>query len=168
MAPVDVQVYQFSVMVIAGVAVGVMYDTYRVFRLMTRPGQWATAIYDTVFWAMSTLLVLAAVFYASWGEVRVYVFIGLAGGAFLYFRLGSPLVLRLFRGIWAVVAQIIVLVSRVFHDVVVLPLTLIVRVILRILLTLSMPFVALSRLVRFLATSIGAQFKKPPEAPPEN
>ncbi len=144
MAAVDVQVYQFFVMVLAGVALGVVYDVYRTFRLLAKPGVLSTAIYDLVFWVVATILVLCAVFYASWGEVRIYVFIGTVTGALLYFRLASHVVRRIIRGVFTTLVRMIRFIVRVFNLIVVQPLWFAVRVISRIISTLLLPFWAIA------------------------
>jgi len=162
MVPVDVQLYQFSIMLLTGMILGVVYDGYRTFRLMTRPGAAATLIYDTLFWVLATGLMLAAVFYASWGEVRAYVFLGAATGALLYFKLASPLILRLFRWGWRTCARIAQLLARVYNYGVVLPLRFVLLVISRIMSTLLLPFVVLGRVAHATALSAKEKMKKPP------
>lgn len=166
MAPVDVQIYQFSVMVLAGMVLGATYDLYRTFRLMTAPGRWATVVYDAFFWFIATALVLAAVFYASWGEVRAYVFLGTATGAFLYFKLASPLVLRALRTIWVAVARLLRFLARVFHVLVVIPLRLALAVVARILVTITTPCVMLARLAAYGVATVKKKLARPPETPP--
>jgi len=168
MAPVDVQVYQFFVMVLAGAIIGALYDIYRTFRLMTKPGQWATAIYDTFFWLVTTALVLAAVFYASWGEVRAYVFIGMVTGALIYFKLASPLVLKLLKAIWQFCAAVYRVIAMVFYYVVVLPVKFVIRIIGRILITFTIPFIALAHLARYTAAWMKERYSKLREEPQED
>jgi spore cortex biosynthesis protein YabQ len=147
MAPVDVQLYQFGVMLLAGMALGALFDVYRTFRLKARPGARATAVMDAFFWVLATLLLLGAVFYASWGEVRVYVFVGAATGAWLYFKLASPVVLRLIRWVWRVVGRVLRLVQRLVYYLLCVPLLLVYRVVTRVLSTLVLPLIVVFRAV---------------------
>jgi len=164
MAPVDVQLYQFSVTLLAGMALGVVFDTYRTFRLKVRPGAVATVVLDALFWVIATLLLLGAVFYASWGEVRVYVFVGVATGAWLYFWLASPIVLRFLRWAWRVIGGAMRLVQRVFHYVFVVPVVFAYRTVNRILGTVLLPFVVVFRLVAELVENASKKEEKPPTA----
>lgn len=162
MTPVDVQVYQFFVMVLAGVVLGIVFDVYRTFRHIARPGAILTAIHDTVFWLFATFLVLAAVFYASWGEVRAYVFVGAVTGALIYFRLASPLVLRFVHWLFRVIARFIRFISRVFGLLVLTPLRFVLLVVARVVATLLLPIWAGVMMVFGLITRLMSEPKKPP------
>ncbi len=162
MVSVDVQLYQFSIMLLAGMALGVVFDTYRTFRLKARPGAVVTVVMDALFWVIATLLLLGAVFYASWGEVRVYVFIGVATGAWLYFRLASPVVLRFLRWLWRVTGRVTRFVVRVAYYVFVVPVLLVYRVVSRVVGTLLLPFIAAFRLVGSLVENALKKEEKPP------
>ncbi|MDP2856822.1 MAG: spore cortex biosynthesis protein YabQ [Bacillota bacterium] len=160
--PVDVQLYQFSVMLLAGMALGAFFDVYRTFRLKARPGAGATVVLDALFWVIATLLLLGAVFYASWGEVRVYVFVGAATGAWLYFKLASSLVLRLLRWVWRVIGRLLRLVQGVLYYVLVVPVLIAYRVVARVLGTVVLPFIVVFRLVAGLIGDALKKEEKPP------
>jgi len=162
MVPVDVQLYQFSVMLLAGMALGAFFDAYRTFRLKARPGAAATVVLDGLFWVIATLLLLRAVFYASWGEVRVYVFVGAATGAWLYFKLASPLVLRLFRWVWRIIGRVLRFVQAVLYYLLVLPVLIAYWVVARVLGTLVLPFIVVFQLVVGLVGDALKKEKKPP------
>lgn len=165
MMPVGVQVYQFSVMVLAGIALGVVYDFYRTFRVMTQPGRYATVVYDCLLWVIATLVVLGAVFYANWGEVRAYVFIGAATGMLGYFKLASPVVLRLLRWTWRVAARFVRFLGKVLNIFLVIPLKFAWRVVARIFVILGSPVTASGRLAGGAMRQIRERFKKPPVIP---
>jgi len=162
MVPVDVQLYQFSIMLLAGMVLGAVFDTYRTFRLKARPGAVVTVVMDALFWVIATALLLGAVFYASWGEVRVYVFIGVATGAWLYFRLASAVVLRFLRWLWRVTGRVTRFVRRVAYCLFVVPVLIVYRVVTRVAGTLLLPFVAVFRLLGRLVESALKKEEKPP------
>ncbi len=95
MLSLDVQVQAFLVTVAAGAVTGLLFDFYRIGRGIARPGWFLTGLGDLLFWFVAVVVVFSFLVYGSWGEVRLYVFIGLALGTWLYYRLVSRLVLRL-------------------------------------------------------------------------
>lgn len=95
--PVALQGYYFVITLTLGAAVGVLFDFYRTCRYFRRPRRHWVFIWDLVFFLVVTVLVYAGLLLANWGEVRVYVFVGLTLGLTLYYLLFSPTVLRFFR-----------------------------------------------------------------------
>lgn len=83
------QFLTFAVMVATGAIVGLIFDFYRIIHKLTRPRQFVTHVTDLLFWLAAAVIIFCALLIANWAELRAYVFIGLAGGAFLYFRLLS-------------------------------------------------------------------------------
>lgn len=94
MTPIESEVYGLCVMILAGVAVGLVIDSGRSVRTEFRPGLTMTAIIDFVIWSIITALVFGALLLASWGEVRLYCVLGLGCGWFLYRAMASLVVLN--------------------------------------------------------------------------
>lgn len=99
MTSLDLQVYSFSVMVLAGVVLGLCFDTYRVLRLFWRPGWVGTALGDLLFGLVCGLLLASALLLASWGDLRLYVFLGTVAGFGLYQGLAGDLYRRRLAGV---------------------------------------------------------------------
>lgn len=97
MEPLVSQVSAFAATIIVGVVAGFCYDYYRVVREIFRLKKVGTCLGDVIFWLVTTALVFLLLLRGNWGEVRLYVFVGLGLGAFLYYRLLSGAVSRLVR-----------------------------------------------------------------------
>jgi len=97
----EAQIYRLLVMTAAGMGMGFGFDVFRAWRGVARPRGWAVHLSDLVFFCFTSVFLAVALVYGNWGELRLYVGAGLALGAVMYFRLGSPLLLavlvRLFR-----------------------------------------------------------------------
>ncbi len=78
------QGYVFAAVVIGGLALGVLYDIFRALRAAVRPGKAAEGIMDILFWLLVTGVAVIVIFLANQGEPRLFVLIGLLGGAVLY------------------------------------------------------------------------------------
>lgn len=90
MTPIYEQIRFFLNTIAMGLIVGIVFDFYRVLRQKARWRKWATGIADLLLCLFFTGLVFFLLLLSNWGEVRVYVFIGLALGLAVYFRYLNP------------------------------------------------------------------------------
>lgn len=80
-----------------GILAAFCYDYYREIRRAFRFKKTGTILGDLIFWLFITVIVFALLLEANWGELRMYVFLGLGMGALLYYYLLSRPVSRLVR-----------------------------------------------------------------------
>ncbi len=84
-----------------GVAVGVLYDLFRVLRLLFRPTVAAVFVEDLLFFSITALLMSIFLFTFHSGVLRLYIFgCAAAGAALWYMTLG-----RVFYRLWRRVAD---------------------------------------------------------------
>lgn len=95
--PVDLQFYAFFVMVLAGAALGASYDVYRALRGVCRRPGLLGAVADMLFGLVASLLLGLALLLGNWGELRVYVAVGVGIGLALYHEFGAHLFSRAAR-----------------------------------------------------------------------
>jgi len=114
------QAITFVTTLVTGALLGVIFDFYRVLRGIFKPRAVITYLFDCLYWLFATILAFATLLASNWGELRLYVFMGLAGGAAIYYRLLSRYaVIFLVR-----VIRLIVWLARWIH-------TLVVKLVLR-------------------------------------
>jgi spore cortex biosynthesis protein YabQ len=80
-----------------GILAAFCYDYYREIRRAFRFKKTGAILGDLIFWLLITVIVFALLLEANWGELRMYVFLGLGMGALLYYYLLSRPVSRLVR-----------------------------------------------------------------------
>ncbi|MBM7866405.1 hypothetical protein GTO89_07130 [Heliobacterium gestii] len=85
MTPVVQQVYGFVLSAVGGLVLGTAFDLYRT---LVRVGRrrWWVAVADVLMWIIGAGLFFLLLLWGHWGEVRFYVFLGLAGGLAVYYR----------------------------------------------------------------------------------
>lgn len=83
------QTLTFVVSIVIGALLGTLFDFYRVVHGRVKPRAVFTSLGDFVYWIAATVIIFAGLVASNWGELRAYVFIGLLGGAIIYFRLLS-------------------------------------------------------------------------------
>lgn len=87
----------FTSTIIIGMSAGLLYDYYRAFRAAFKLKKTGTFVGDIIYWLVTTALVFGMLLWGTWGELRLYVFIGIGLGALLYFYLFSRAACRVFR-----------------------------------------------------------------------
>ncbi|NQX49569.1 spore cortex biosynthesis protein YabQ [Paenibacillus tritici] len=81
-------------MILAGTAMGLAYDSYRVLSLKLRFPRWLNALLDLLYWIGSALLVFRMLYAGNQGQLRFYVILGLFLGVWIYFLIFSITVQR--------------------------------------------------------------------------
>lgn len=81
-------------MMLAGGAMGVAYDSYRVLSLKFAFPKWLNAMLDLLYWLWAALLVFRMLYAGNQGQLRFYVFLGLFLGVWIYFLAFSVTVRR--------------------------------------------------------------------------
>lgn len=80
----EAQYMTMLVMSLNGAALGAVYDMYRVVLRHWKFLRWAGPILDFAFWIFSFLLVFWSLMWANKGDLRIYIFVVMAIGLFLY------------------------------------------------------------------------------------
>lgn len=86
------QLYTFLVVVLTGIAASLLFDVYRAWRRIVRPRGLGGDVADLVCGVLLAMLVAGGVFLSNWGELRLYVLLGLVAGAVLYHGLAAAVV----------------------------------------------------------------------------
>ncbi|GGG07964.1 hypothetical protein GCM10010912_60720 [Paenibacillus albidus] len=81
-------------MILAGAAMGLAYDSYRVLSLRLRFPKWLNAALDVLYWLWAALLVFRMLYAGNQGQLRFYAFLGLFLGVWIYFLIFSVTVRR--------------------------------------------------------------------------
>jgi len=109
------QFYAFIVTVLIGVTIGVIFDIYRVTKGIIRPRKVFVCLGDLLFWVISTFIVFFMLLLGNWGEIRLYVLVGMATGALIYIKTASRLVIRFLLGLFNLIKKAFALVLRILR-----------------------------------------------------
>lgn len=108
------QVSTFAVTVILGLAIGLSYDTLRALKGIVRISRSTQFVIDFCYWLLMTILVFVALLASNWGEVRLYVFIGIGiGGMFYTLVLSKPYFLLTSKVLQALVTLLLKIVRPI-------------------------------------------------------
>ena len=78
------QAYLFFIFIIDGILIGLLFDFFRISRKVIQTSNIATYVEDILFWILTGLIVLYSIFVFNNGELRLFMFLGIILGAFIY------------------------------------------------------------------------------------
>lgn len=90
----QIQFVTMGMMYAGGLALGGLFDVYRVLSGQLKVPLWLKAVLDLLYWFVGTIVVFKLLYESNWGEVRFFIFIGLIIGILFYFWLFSRPVIR--------------------------------------------------------------------------
>lgn len=93
------QAYLFLVFSLTGVAIGILFDFFRILRRSIKTSNLATYIQDILFWILTGIIVLYSIWYFNNGELRIFVFLGLIIGILIYMTTLSSIIVKIFTKI---------------------------------------------------------------------
>ncbi|MCF6094690.1 spore cortex biosynthesis protein YabQ [Microaerobacter geothermalis] len=126
-----VQFHTFLWTVVNGIALGLLFDIYRVFRIFLRLSKFFLFLTDLLYWFFAIPLVFFTLLFVNDGEVRIYIFLGLFLGGILYFYFMSSLMMRFLIGLVRWLIQLYESVKKMIHFIVIKPLIFLFRFLLR-------------------------------------
>ena len=112
--PLAEQIKVFLLLVGTGMLAGFCFDVNRVVRDTLKFKKAGTYLGDIFFWLIITSLAFYLLLNQNSGEVRVYVFVGLALGALLYMQLLSRYACRMLRRCFLIVGKVVNMVLALF------------------------------------------------------
>ncbi|MBO8141136.1 MAG: hypothetical protein H0Z37_03005 [Firmicutes bacterium] len=115
MASLIEQLQAFAVTVLGGLLMGLLFDLLRAARSGLRRGSPLGMALDLVYWIVLTPIMAALLLEANWGQLRLYVLVGIGTGLALYFAFLSWFVLET---VIAFVHAAVALTGWVVHAVV--------------------------------------------------
>lgn len=93
------QAYLFLVFSLTGIAIGILFDFFRILRRSIKTSNLVTYIQDILFWILTGIIVLYSIWYFNNGELRIFVFLGLIIGILIYMTTLSSIIVKIFTKI---------------------------------------------------------------------
>jgi spore cortex biosynthesis protein YabQ len=96
----DLQLSSFLILFLAGIFLGIWFDFYRVWRGRIRPNPLLDFCGDLAFWMVALIGAGFLIYWGTWLELRLYVWLVIGIGVAFYMAVFSPVMIRLFLGFW--------------------------------------------------------------------
>ncbi|WP_349409075.1 spore cortex biosynthesis protein YabQ [Pseudalkalibacillus sp. SCS-8] len=129
----NVQLYTILAMIGSGIWIGIAMDTYHRFLPRNKKWNWLRFINDIIFWILQALLIFYVLLQVNHGEVRVIIFLALLCGFAAYQSLFQSIYKRLLERLIRIVIGLYKIIRNIIFILLIQP----VKVILKLLLTLS-------------------------------
>ncbi|WP_161256471.1 spore cortex biosynthesis protein YabQ [Heliomicrobium undosum] len=104
--PLAQQVYGFVLSAVGGLVLGTAFDLYRTIVGVGRR-RWWVAVADVLMWMIGAGLFFLLLLWGHWGEVRLYLFLGLACGLGLYYRFMTEEVRAFWEGMLELILHLL-------------------------------------------------------------
>jgi len=117
----EVQFWTIFMMFLGGLALGAIFDLFRVLHTELKLPRWTLALMDTIYWVAATVLIFRMLYASNEGQLRLFVFIGMAAGACFYAFVFSKPTVRVFLFIIEFVKTIYKIGVRIVRIFVVKP-----------------------------------------------
>lgn len=120
-------------MMMCGLAMGIVFDVYRVASHRFHVARWLLPALDVIYWAAATLGVFSILLGSNQGEVRLYVFLGLGIGITGYFGLISSWVVKLSGKILDIIISLFQFLWKMVNTLLLTPFLWIVRLLAKLI-----------------------------------
>jgi spore cortex biosynthesis protein YabQ len=120
-------------MIMCGLAMGTVFDVYRVASHRFQVARWLLPALDVVYWAAATLGVFSILLESNQGEVRMYVFLGLGIGVTGYFGLFSGWVVKLSGSLINILKSLFRFIGKLVNTLLLIPFLWIVRLLAKLI-----------------------------------
>ena len=89
------QVYVFTVFILNGIIIGILFDCFRILRKSFKTPDKITYVEDILFVVLAGLFVLFSIMKFNNGEIRVYLFLGITLGIIIYLLTFSNIFIKI-------------------------------------------------------------------------
>lgn len=111
---------------------GIVFDGYRVVSNELKFPRWWLPVLDVIYWMAAALVVFRVLYASNNGEVRAYVFIGLAIGIVIYYFVLSRVVIVIVKWIIGAVRKLILILLKCVEILVIKPILLLYKLVMLI------------------------------------
>ena len=89
------QTQVFIIFVIVGIIISFLFDIFRIFRKIYKFSNMLIYMQDILFWLLTGIIILQAIFKFNSGDIRIFLFLGIFVGVFIYISLFSIYVIKI-------------------------------------------------------------------------
>jgi spore cortex biosynthesis protein YabQ len=99
---VTTQLSSFLILLLTGLVLGGFFDLYRTWRGTVKVSRKMTVVGDLLFWLVALITATLLIFWSTWLELRLYVWLAVALGLVLYLTTFSSLFIPWFVKLWRI------------------------------------------------------------------
>lgn len=119
------QLFCLLIFILTGLVIGILFDIFRILRKSFKTTDFITYLEDIIFWILTGCIMLFSIFIFNNGEIRSYVFIGIAIGIISYMLIISRFFVKISVSIIKFIKKIlsypIKLIKNIFSKIILKP-----------------------------------------------
>ena len=119
------QLFCLLIFILTGLVIGILFDIFRILRKSFKTADFITYLEDIIFWILTGCIMLFSIFIFNNGEIRGYVFIGIAIGIISYMLIISRFFVKISVSIIKFIKKIlsypIKLIKNIFTKIILKP-----------------------------------------------
>lgn len=100
------QLQLFFIFLLNGLLIGLLFDFFRILRRAIKTIDFITYVEDALFWILTGFIILYSIFTYNNGEIRLFMFLAIILGIFIYFMFISKMILNISLSIINIVKKI--------------------------------------------------------------
>ena len=89
------QIQVFIIFVIVGIIISFLFDMFRILRKVYKFSNMLIYMQDILFWLLTGIIILQAIYKFNSGDIRIFLFLGIFVGVFIYISLFSIYVIKI-------------------------------------------------------------------------
>ena len=109
------QAYLFFVFILNGIAIGLLFDFFRIIRKVFQTRDYITYLEDILFWILTGFMILASAFIFNNGQLRFFMFLAIIVGAIIYMIFISSYVIKINIKMIMILKKILGIISVPFQ-----------------------------------------------------
>ena len=107
----------FIIFSLVGVIIGLLFDVFRILRKMINSNDILTYIEDIVFWILTGIIIIYAMYRFCDGELRFFMILGIVFGTIIYLLTISKYIIKFFTIFFNIIKKIIVYPITLLHNI---------------------------------------------------
>ncbi len=107
------QLQLFFIFLINGLLIGLLFDFFRILRKTIKTADFVTYIEDALFWILTGLIILYSIFTYNNGEIRLFMFLAIILGIFIYLISISKIILSISVGTINIIKKIFIMIFNI-------------------------------------------------------
>lgn len=125
------QLFCLLMFTLTGITIGILFDIFRILRKSFKTADIITYLQDILFWIFAGLIVLFAIFKFNNGEIRSYLFVGIAIGVLLYMLTISKFIVKycvkLLQWLTKIISYPFCILGKFFKKIIIKPISLLAQ-----------------------------------------
>ncbi|TCZ74328.1 spore cortex biosynthesis protein YabQ [Paenibacillus albiflavus] len=126
----QIQFWTLFMMICGGMAMGAIYDLFRLLYEQLKLPRWTIIPMDITYWIVATILIFQMLYSSNQGQLRMFVFVGMVAGVLLYYFVFGKIVTKIYLFIFKMVTETYRIILKIFDIFLIRPAIILYKVVI--------------------------------------